>query len=316
MKQRIITGFFYVLGIALLFLSRMLTPFIFDFGMGAFAVIGAVEVARVFERSNKPTNIIMASLFPALIYVGLCFAFVYQWSWVFYLTLFVGALIVYFLIVYAVGFIFKNRTLQEINDKKIENLTLNKYSLLKAINTIVVCVYPTILFCAIIILNHLNGFSFIASNSAVVNGHLDYYLLVSLFVVTMITDSGAMTVGSTFKGPKLCPLISPNKTISGALGGLCGGVLAAVATFGLFMLNNEFKVMYSALDLNIWHFIFFGFVGSVLCQCGDIFASLLKRRARVKDYGTLFPGHGGVMDRLDGLLFVAGFALIFLFIIA
>ena len=89
MKQRIITGFFYVLGIALLFLSRMLTPFIFDFGMGAFAVIGAVEVARVFERSNKPTNIVMASLFPALIYVGLCFAFVYQWNWVFYLTLFI-----------------------------------------------------------------------------------------------------------------------------------------------------------------------------------------------------------------------------------
>lgn len=316
MKQRTITSVFILLGLALLFASRLLTPFIFDFGIGALAVIGAVEVARAFERSGRYSNITMASIYPAIVYVGLCFAFVKQWNWLAYLGWFLGSLIVYFVVIYLVGLIFKTKTLKEMNVNKIENISVNKYSLIKAINTIVVCVYPTFLFCAIIILNHLTSFSIIAENQNVLNGNLDYFLLVSTFVVTMLTDSFAMVVGSTFKGPKLCPLISPKKTISGALGGLCGGIIGATATFGLFMLNGPFKSLYYTLNLNIWYFVFFGFVGSVLCQCGDIFASVIKRRARIKDYGTIFPGHGGVMDRVDGLLFVGAFALIFLFIIA
>lgn len=316
MKQRTITSIFIVIGLALLFVSRMLTPFIFDFGIGALAVIGAVEVARVFERSGRFSNIVMASIYPAIVYVGLCFAFVKSWNWLAYFGWFIGTLFVFFLLVYLIGIIFKSKTLKELKNHNIENMSVNKYSFIKAINTSVVCVYPTFLFCAIIILNHLTSFSFVVENEALLNGNLDYMLLVMAFVVTMLTDSFAMVVGSTFKGPKLCPLISPKKTISGALGGLCGGIIGATATFGLFMLNGPFKSLYYSLELNIWYFIFFGFVGSVLCQCGDIFASVIKRRARVKDYGTIFPGHGGVMDRVDGLVFVGTFALIFLFIIA
>lgn len=316
MKQRLITSIFYVLTLVVIFLSRMLTPFIFDFAIGALAVIAGAEVAKVFERSGRSSNIVLASIYPSILYFGLCFAFVKGWSWIAYLGWFIGSLFGYFLITILVSYIFKDKTIKEIKNKKLTNVTFFKYSFMKAINTIVICVYPTFLFMAIIILNHLNGFSFISGNEILVSGNLDYVLLVMAFVVTMLTDSLAMVVGSTFKGPKLCPLISPGKTISGALGGLAGGIIGSLTTFGLFMLNGPFKAAYFELGLNIWHFIFFGFVGSVLCQCGDIFASLLKRRARVKDYGTIFPGHGGVMDRFDGFIFTGTFALIFLFIIA
>lgn len=315
MKQRLITGTFILIGIVLLIVSKLLTPIIFDFGIGVLAVIGAVEVARVFERSGKHSNIVMASIYPVISYLGICLAFAYAWNWLGYVAWFVGSFIAYFLLIFAMSYILKARTEKEIKDKKLE-ISFSRFALYKAINTIVVCIYPTIMFCSLILINHLNSFEFIASNKTLLNANLDYLLLIMIFAVQILTDSLAMVVGSIFKGPKLCPVISPKKTISGAIGGTCGGIMGAMIVFGLFMLNGPFKSMYIALDLNFWYFIFFGFVGAVLCQYGDIFASLLKRRARVKDYGTIFPGHGGVMDRVDGLIFVSTFALIFLFILA
>lgn len=315
MKQRLITGFFIVLGIILLVVSKFLTPFIFDLGIGVLAVIGAVEVARVFERSGRYSNIIMASIYPAILYFGICLALSKGWNWLGYVGWFVGSLLVYFLMVFGVSYLLINKTREEIKNKKLD-ISIHKYALIKALNTIVVCVYPTMLFCALILVNHLNSFEFVSSNSLLLDANLDFMIIIMVFAVQILTDSLAMVVGSTFKGPKLCPIVSPKKTISGAIGGVCGGIIGSMVVFGLFMLNGPFKAMYTGLDLNVWYFIFFGFVGAVLCQCGDIFASYLKRKARVKDYGTLFPGHGGVMDRVDGLIFVATFALIFLFILA
>ena len=315
MKQRLITGFFFVLGIILLIVSRFLTPFIFDLGIGAFAVLGAVEVARVFERSKRHLNIVMSSIYPAIIYLGVSIAISKDWNWLGYLGWYVGSLVVYFLLVFAVNYIFINKTREEMKNNKIES-NIHIYSLTKAINTIAVCIYPTMLFSAFFMLNHMEAFEIVSSNSLLLESGIDFMLIISVFAVQILTDSLAMVVGSTFKGPKLCPIVSPKKTISGAIGGVCGGVIGAMIVFALFFIGGPFKAMYVGLNLNIWYFMFFGFVGAVLCQCGDILASYLKRKARVKDYGTFFPGHGGVMDRVDGLIFVATFALIFLFILA
>ena len=315
MKQRLITGFFFVLGIILLIVSRFLTPFIFDLGIGAFAVLGAVEVARVFERGKRHLNIVMASIYPAIIYMGVCIAISKSWNWLGYLGWYVGSLVVYFGIVFGISYVFINKTKEEMHAGKITT-NIHMYSLTKAINTIAVCIYPTMLFSALFMLNHMESFGLVSSNSLLLESGLDFMLIVSVFAVQILTDSLAMVVGSTFKGPKLCPIVSPKKTISGAIGGVFGGIIGAMIVFGLFFIGGPFKAMYVGLDLNIWYFIFFGFVGAIMCQCGDIFASYLKRKARVKDYGTFFPGHGGVMDRVDGLIFVATFALIFLFILA
>lgn len=116
-------------------------------------------------------------------------------------------------------------------------------------------------------------------------------------VTTWLCDTFAMTGGSLFGGPKLAPTISPRKTWSGALSGLVGAGIMAVA-YGLLLLSEV------GIELRIWQLLVIGLVVGVLGQIGDLAESLLKRSAGVKDSGTFFPGHGGVLDRLDSLYWV------------
>ena len=117
-------------------------------------------------------------------------------------------------------------------------------------------------------------------------------------VLTWATDTGAYAVGRTVGGRKLIPAVSPGKTLSGAI----GGVVASILVTWLYV---RFALRPAAqLALTTWSIVLFGVVISVVAQVGDIFESLLKREAGVKDSGGLLPGHGGVLDRLDSLFFV------------
>ncbi len=116
-------------------------------------------------------------------------------------------------------------------------------------------------------------------------------------VTTWLCDTFAMTGGSVFGGPKLAPMISPRKTWSGALSGLVGAGIVAVA-YGLLVLSEV------GIVLRIWQLLVIGLVVGVLGQIGDLAESLLKRSVGVKDSGSFFPGHGGVLDRLDSLYWV------------
>ena len=118
-----------------------------------------------------------------------------------------------------------------------------------------------------------------------------------IVAVVWATDIFAYVVGRTFGGPKLWPAVSPGKTWSGAIGGLCAGVLASVAFIGL--LDN----------VSLIRLIVMGLLLSIASQCGDLFESWIKRRFKVKDSSHLIPGHGGVMDRVDGLVFAVIFAV-------
>lgn len=117
-----------------------------------------------------------------------------------------------------------------------------------------------------------------------------------LFAVVWATDILAYFVGRAVGGPKLAPSISPGKTQSGALGGAVGGVVAGVLLAAAAGVGNLAWLGLVALVL------------SVVSQAGDLFESWVKRRHGRKDSGTLIPGHGGVMDRVDGLV-AAAFAL-------
>jgi phosphatidate cytidylyltransferase len=117
-----------------------------------------------------------------------------------------------------------------------------------------------------------------------------------LFAVVWATDIAAYFVGRSLGGPKLAPSISPGKTQSGAIGGIAGGVLAGIALAAYAGLGNLPLLALVALLL------------SVVSQVGDLFESWIKRRHGVKDSGNIIPGHGGVMDRVDGLV-AAAFAL-------
>ncbi len=127
-------------------------------------------------------------------------------------------------------------------------------------------------------------------------------LALSLWAMALVwaCDSGAFFVGRQFGGPKLAPKISPAKTWSGLIGGVAAATLLAV-------------VMRWAHGLPL-HLVIATPVLAVLAQGGDLFESALKRRAGVKDSGNVLPGHGGVMDRLDGIVPVAPIAALLIFL--
>lgn len=112
------------------------------------------------------------------------------------------------------------------------------------------------------------------------------------------SDTLAFFCGRRFGKHKLAPRVSPNKTVEGALGGLLGGavgmlVVGLVARFGCH------------LDVNVGVYVLFGLLGSVAAQIGDLSFSVIKREYDIKDYGKILPGHGGVLDRFDSVIFVS-----------
>jgi phosphatidate cytidylyltransferase len=119
-----------------------------------------------------------------------------------------------------------------------------------------------------------------------------------LFAIVWTTDILAYFVGRFVGGPKLWMRVSPNKTWSGAIGGACGAIVAGLAVAHYAHLANSLAVAGLALVL------------SVASQAGDLFESAFKRRFGVKDTGHVIPGHGGIMDRLDGFLAAAVVAAI------
>lgn len=146
-------------------------------------------------------------------------------------------------------------------------------------------VYASALLMATIIVRSDDGYGFTA--------------IIFLFAIVWGTDIGGFFAGRVFGGPKLAPAISPKKTWSGAIGGTIVGFAAAIGIASMFSLPNPVMIGMVALIL------------SIASQCGDLFESWLKRHFDVKDSSGLIPGHGGVMDRLDGFIFaVAAAALI------
>lgn len=130
----------------------------------------------------------------------------------------------------------------------------------------------------------------------------DWETMFWFLAVVWMTDTGAYACGRLIGGPKLAPAISPNKTWSGAVGGLLIGTGSGLAL--LKVLHIEPAIKLAVLSLGI----------SVLTEIGDLFESGLKRRFNVKDSGGLIPGHGGVMDRFDGLWAAAPLAAVLCFV--
>ena len=119
------------------------------------------------------------------------------------------------------------------------------------------------------------------------------WLLLMLYT-TFATDTGAFCAGRALGGRKLAPRVSPGKTVAGAIGGLLAGAVAAVALNAILGLGR-----------NPWLMLALGALAALAAELGDLAESLLKRSLGVKDMGHWFPGHGGVLDRMDSILFVA-----------
>jgi phosphatidate cytidylyltransferase len=131
-------------------------------------------------------------------------------------------------------------------------------------------------------------------------------LLILPLVVTWASDIGAYFTGRAVGGRRLMPTVSPGKTIAGALGGLVAGMLVA------YLYARGVLAPVAHLGFAPWGALLFGAVISIAAQVGDLFESLLKREGGVKDSSRIIPGHGGVLDRVDSLLFVLPVAYLLL----
>lgn len=172
------------------------------------------------------------------------------------------------------------------------------YSLNDMFTTVFIGIYPLSLFMLFLPVNHSEA------------GLLGIMLVIA---VPVMTDTMAYFTGMALGKRKLCPQISPKKTVAGAVGGVIGGIIGALIVFFLFDFSSAMSVfpnagsmelipgnLYGSLGL----YIALGIVGGVLSELGDLAASWIKRKAGIKDFGKIFPGHGGIMDRLDSILFM------------
>lgn len=125
------------------------------------------------------------------------------------------------------------------------------------------------------------------------------------FVVAFVGDAAAMLCGARFGRSKLSPRVSPQKTVEGLAGGVAGAVIS-LSIYGIILQYAAgFSVSYPALLL-------YGLMGGLISQLGDLAFSLIKRERGIKDYGNLLPGHGGILDRFDSVIFVLPLIELFL----
>ncbi len=126
------------------------------------------------------------------------------------------------------------------------------------------------------------------------------FYLVAMLLLPWMADGGGYFIGSKFGRHKLCPNISPKKTIEGAL----GGAVFCVASAMLMGLLYQF-VITPGYQINFAALVVLALLDSVVSILGDLSFSLIKRSLKIKDYGSVFPGHGGVLDRFDSIIFTA-----------
>lgn len=135
------------------------------------------------------------------------------------------------------------------------------------------------------------------------------FLILYTIICAWIGDAGAYFIGTFFGKHKMCPSISPKKTWEGFVGGIVtSGVFAVIMCFGYEFIDSLINNGTHTFSVNWIYLTILSFVLSVLGVLGDLSASLVKRECAVKDFGNILPGHGGILDRFDSVLFVAPFA--------
>lgn len=138
--------------------------------------------------------------------------------------------------------------------------------------------------------------------------HTGFYVTMSL-VIPWVADAGAYFIGTFFGKHKLCPKISPKKTVEGAAGGVIFGIIGAVVDALVFQLL--FYTQSGREEIHYVNLIIIGLLGSLVSIVGDLCFSIIKRSCHVKDYGNCIPGHGGILDRCDSVIFAAPLLLVF-----
>jgi len=309
--QRILTGTAIILGVALsLIIRELLGAEFYDaflLTLLFFAVFEVMRATKVKDRGVKYHYV-----FGYLICAYLVFWFGTAFSEFNYLQHLIAQLIVLFVFVIYTYFMYY------VDTDLIKQCRLHKQNVAEECRSIVIeylkiIGYPALFVFSLILINHMGP-------AAPEDINLGLMGLLLVFVISAATDTLAYAVGTVLKGPKLCPKISPKKTWSGAVGGLFGGVLGSLIL--LLIVSRSPEVGEWLFEKGIdsrWALVVFGLIGllgSVAVQGGDIFASYIKRKHDIKDFGKIVPGHGGVMGRQDGNIDCTAFIYVTLCIIS
>lgn len=275
MKQRIISGAImggavaFVLLLGLWVESTIITVFV--------AAVAALGVAELVRNAAKVKNKVLTIL-PAVYTAVMVFVFsalnenLYRLNRTDYA--YVAILMFVLAIIISVVYIIATAILILVYN---EELDLAKIA--------VVCGMPII---------YSFAFSCIVSVITSANATVGIYYLLLVLNFACVCDTGAYFVGVNFGKTKLCPKISPNKTVEGALGGIASSVIVSLIVtlcFGFF--DKILPVLLFTVPL------------CAAGMAGDLFASIIKRKVGIKDYSNLIPGHGGILDRVDSVLFIS-----------
>lgn len=299
MLKRTISGAVYVATVIGFFLLRNYVDYrLFDVLTAFFCAVGTFEIARAVKsylvKSNFTLAVVFGCIFTPVFYlaeacakdkgdptlVGACVCLI--------LTVTV-VILQAFICGYAAG-----------NGK--EQGKTEKSAIKLFAPNVLPFLYPSLLLLTFICANRLDS---------------GYICLLLIFVISPASDTFAYLVGMTYnkirkgKAKKLCPVLSPKKTWAGAIGGVIGGVVGALVIYFIYGKN---AVFIDGVIPTVVTFIAVGVISSVLTEIGDLFESYIKRKVGIKDMGRIMPGHGGIMDRIDGMS-LAGAFIYFWFLI-
>lgn len=318
MKTRIYTSIGIVLVLVLAFVLKMLvSSYFFDALIFAMAFVGAYEMSKILSEMGKYNNKYVIMSFPVLFLainlIGVNFDTVIgYWS----LLIDLGVVAVAFLIVFLIGLMRRKSTAKEMKIRHLEGDKPAKFCAKKALHTIYGAFYPTFLLMTMVFLNHFDEMGGIYTNIADFGGYFSFIALLFAFLIPSITDTFAYLTGGLIGGKKLVPKISPNKTWSGAIGGLVWCTAVCVCIYLILNAIPAFYHIFNETGFAFWQVLIIAFLASIVAQAGDLFESFIKRRASVKDSGRFLPGHGGMLDRCDSYIFVMPLLLVAFSILA
>lgn len=316
MSKRILTATIIVFVLALALVLKMLVPggeYIFDALILGVVCFATFEMTKLLKNMDKPCYKYLAICFPLILYVNHLLGFLFDsqvgLGWVILIDISLVALC--FAGAFLYGICTAKTIAKEIRIKKLD-ATPTQIAFNKALNTAIAFIYPAFLFMFATFINHFAAFTttFAGIENVEYAKFFSLAAIILLFVIPASTDTFSYLTGSLIGGKKLCPKISPYKTYSGAVGGVLWCVLLSICTYLILNAIPVVGVAFEAMHFSLWQVVIISFIGSFICQAGDLFESFLKRKANVKDSGKLLPGHGGLLDRFDSYIFLAPYLLL------